>query len=365
MKGACGRPRHKPKTDLGSIYLTREVFRFERCEDGNIRLFVGTKTNNIGYLSFKAHGKFELPNSIYVRKECGKYYVSFCYENGKSEEDLSSNAEHLAFLQGSTKEYLEKNTMGVDRGVSIPVHAGSMTFDLSDNQKKNTSKAERRIKRLQRKLARQKKGANRRNRTKHRIATNHAKRVNIRKDFCHKTSRSLVDSKAKVIVLEDLRTSSMTLKPKAKQDDQGRYMSNKAKQKAGLNRAILNVGWHIIETYTRYKAYQAGKAMFKVPPQYTSQECAKCEHTHPDNRKSQALFVCGNCGNTDNADNNAALVIKKRAIKLILDTGTVLSDTGVLRTKSDSGRGGIRKTRRAKSSPSNFQRSVKKEKLAA
>ena len=75
--------------------------------------------------------------------------------------------------------------------------------------------------------------------------------------------------------------------------------------------------------------------------------------------------MCGNCGNTDNADNNAALVIKRRAIKLILDTGTVLSDTGVLRTKSDSGRGGIRKTRRAKSSPSNFQRSVKKEKLAA
>ena len=125
------------------------------------------------------------------------------------------------------------------------------------------------------------------------------------------------------------------------------------------------MGWHIIESYTEYKACQTGKAVFKVSPAYTSQECAKCDYTHPNNRKSQSLFVCGNCGNTDNADNNASLVIKKRAIKLILDTGTVLYDDGVLRTRSDSGRGGNRKTNRAKNSTSSGQRSVKKEKLAA
>lgn len=365
MKGICGRPKRKPKTDRGSIYLTREVFRFDRCEDGNLRLFIGTKTNNIGYLSFKAHSKFKNPNSLYVRKERGQYYVSFCYENGKSEDELSSNSEHLAFLQGSSKDYLEENTIGVDRGVAIPVHAGSMTFDFCENQKKSMSKAERYIKRLQRKLARQAKGSNRRNKTKHRIATHHAKRANIRNDFAHKTSRSLVDSEAKVIVFEALKTSSMTRKPKAKQDEQGRYVSNKAKQKAGLNKSILNVGWHMIEAYSKYKSYQAGKAVFKVSAHYTSQECAKCDYTHPENRKSQDKFVCGNCGHTDNADNNASLVIKKRAINLILDTGTVLSDDGVLRAKSDSGRGGNRKTSRGKSSTSSVRRSVKKEELAA
>ncbi|SEI57071.1 putative transposase [Allopseudospirillum japonicum] len=365
MKGACGRPKRKPKTDRGSLYLTREVFRFDRCEDGNLRLFIGTKTNNIGYLSFKAHAKFQIPNSLYVRKERGQYYVSFCYENEKDESELLSNAEHLAFLQGSTKEYLEEYTIGVDRGVAIPAHAGSMTFDFCDNQKKHMSKSDRYIKRLQRKLARQQKGSSRRNKTKHRIATHHAKKANIRNDFAHKASRSLVDCKAKVIVFEALSTSRMTRKPKARKDEQGRYISNKAKQKAGLNKSILNVGWHMIETYTQYKAYQAGKAVFKIPAPYTSQECAKCDHTHPDNRKSQELFVCGHCGNTDNADNNASLVIKKRAINLILDTGTVLSDDGVLQLKSDSGRGGNRKTSRAKSSTSSVQRSVKKEKLAA
>ncbi len=365
MKGLCGRPRRKAKTDKGSVYLTRELFNFEHCQDGNIRLFIGTKTNNIGYLSFKAHREFESPNSLYVRKERGQYYVSFCYEQGQPERKLSTNEEHLAFLQCATREYLEEHTIGVDRGVAIPAHAGEQTYDFADNQKKNMSKADRHIRRLQRKLARQQKGSNRRAKTKHRIAVHHAKKANIRNDFTHKTSRSLVDSSAKIIVFEALRTAMMTRRPKAKQDEQGRFVSNKARQKEGLNKSILNVGWRVIETYTYYKAYSSGKAVFKIPAAYTSQECAKCGHTHPDNRKTQALFVCGSCGNTDNADHNASLVIKKRAINLILDTGTVLSDDGVLRTQSESGRGGNRKTGRAQSSTSSAQRNVKKEKLAA
>ena len=77
MKGLCGKPKHRAKSDRGSIYLTREVFRFDRCEDGNLRLFIGTKKNNIGYLSFKAHCKFEIPNSLYVRKERGQYLCVF------------------------------------------------------------------------------------------------------------------------------------------------------------------------------------------------------------------------------------------------------------------------------------------------
>ena len=365
MKGECGRPRRKPKTDQGSIYLTREVFRFDRCADGNLRLFIGIKSNNIGYLSFKAHAKFEIPNSLYVRKERGQYTVSFCYEDGLDQSDLSTNAEHLAFLRGATSEYLNDHVVGIDRGVAVPVQAGRVTFDYDVNQKKRMDRSDRYIKRLQRKLARQCKGSSRRNKTKYRIASHHAKKANIRNDFAHKTSRSLVDGQASVIVFEVLRTSNMTRKPKAKQDEQGRYISNKAKQKAGLNKAILNVGWHFIETYTEYKAYRAGKAFFKIPAPYTSQECAQCDYTHPDNRTSQATFVCGRCGHADNADHNASLVIKKRAIALLKHTGTVLSAKGVLTLKTDTERGGVHQTGQAKGSASSGLRSVKKERLAA
>ncbi|WP_228719170.1 hypothetical protein [Acinetobacter indicus] len=40
------------------------------------------KKFNIGSLSFKAHANFKEPKSLYIRKERGQYFVSFCYEDG-------------------------------------------------------------------------------------------------------------------------------------------------------------------------------------------------------------------------------------------------------------------------------------------
>ena len=85
------------------------------------------------------------------------------------------------------------------------------------------------------------------------------------------------------------------------------------------------------------------KREFLILKALSAQECADCSHIHPDNRKSQELFICESCGHTDNADQNAAKVIKNRAIKLILNSGTELSKRGVL---LDSGRGA--KVRRGK-----------------
>jgi len=365
MKGSCGKPKQKKKSANGSIYLTRELFRFEKCTDGNLRLFIGQKKNNIGYLSFKKHSKFEIPNSLYLKRECGKYYLSFCYDNGQDEAKLLTNAEHFKVFKDSSREYLEENVVGIDRGVAIPVQAGSQSYDFSRNQKKNMAESEKTITRLQRQMTRQEPCSNRRSKTKQKIGNCHAKIANIRNDFAHKTSRDLADSQSKIIVFESLKTSNMVRKPKAKQDEKGRYIPNKAKQKSGLNKAILNVGWYKIEAYTIYKAYKAGKAVFKISAYNTSQECAKCGYTHPDNRQTQDLFVCGKCRHADNADRNASLVIAKRAINLILYTGTVLSDRNILVKGSDIGRGGNCQTSRAKSSASKLQRSVKKEKIAA
>lgn len=333
MKGQCGKPKRKPKSDKGSIHLTRELFRFEKCADGVTRLWIGSKTNNMGYLSIKTHRQFMLPNSLYIRKERGQYFVSFCYDNAKNDALFKTEQAHLDYLKGSSADFLQTHVVGIDRGVSIPVQAGENSYDFSPEQKKKKEKYSRYIKRTQKKLARQKKGSGRRQRTKHRLAKYHAKIANIRKDFSHKTSRSIVDSQAKVIIFENLSTANMTRKPKAKKDAAGRFIPN--------------------------------KAVFKIPAPYTSQECATCGHTHPDNRKDQATFICGRCGHIDNADRNASLVIKKRAIRLILDTGTVLSDKGVLITLSDTGRGASCKSGKPKSKPASSVETSKKKRTAA
>ncbi|QOW42900.1 MULTISPECIES: RNA-guided endonuclease TnpB family protein [Acinetobacter] len=349
IKGVCGRPRRKKKSDKGSVHLTSDLFEF-RVENNKRKLFIGGKKFNIGALNFKAHAEFKEPKSIHISKERGQYFVSFCYEDGVEIQEFDGKKfdakkyakRQLDHLQDMDESQLQKIVVGIDRGVTIPVHAGHEEFDFSKEQKNHMSKADRYIKRLQRKLARQIKGSNRRAKTKHRIAVHHSKKANIRKDFAHKTSRSLANGFGQVFIFEKLNTKQMTKKPNPKKDKFGRFIPNKAKAKAGLNKAILNVGWHRISEFLTYKSVKLGKAVFTVHASYTSQECASCGHTHPDNRKSQDRFKCVSCGHADNADHNASIVIKNRAIKLVLDCGTQLDGNYL----SSSGRGGVRKTTR-------------------
>lgn len=349
MEGNCGKPKKKKKTGKGSIHLTREIFRFDVNEDGKKQLFIGSKTNNIGYLSLTIHGKFQEPASIYIKKRHDKYLVSFCYEDGQNEADVFSQSKHLDFLRKQSEDFLQKYTLGIDRGIKRPIQAGDQIFDLTPEQKRSKERQEKYIRRHQKRLTRQVKGSKRRNRSKIKLSNAHNDIANIRKDFCHKASRTLVDQEeVRIVILEDLKTSQMSRKAKPKQDDSGLWLKNGASAKSALNKAILAVGWHRFEEFLKYKLHRAGKAWFKIPAYQTSQECAACGHTHPNNRQTQESFVCESCGHTDNADHNAAEVIKKRAIKLILDSGTELSKRGVL-SHSDSGRGAKGKSSRAKS----------------
>lgn len=362
LQGKNGKPKRKKKSDSGSVHLTRELFRFDNCEDGVTRLFIGSQRNNIGYLPIKNHNSYSLPNSIYIKKKNGNYWVSFCYNDELDESLLSDQRKHLSHLKSFSQEFLETKTLGVDRGIVRPVQAGQDVYDFTSEQKDKKIAKEKAFKRYQKRIARQKKGSKQSKKTKYKIAKCHEKIANIRKDFCHKTSRALVDKEEiQVFVFEDLKTKHMTKRPKAKKDASGKWQKNKAKAKAGLNKAVLDKGWHYLEAFTKYKAYRARKTFFKIPAHYTSQECGACGHIHPDNRKTQSLFVCKDCGYTENADVNAAEVIKKRAIKLILDSGTELSERGVL---LDSGRGAVTKTRRAKATRARSKEALKEKRKA-
>ena len=73
----------------------------------------------------------------------------------------------------------------------------------------------------------------------------------------------------------------------------------RSRAKAGLNRAILSSCWGLFVLFLSYNSRRAGKLVLKVSPQFSSQECARCGHIHPDNRPSLTEFVCQRCGLTD------------------------------------------------------------------
>jgi putative transposase len=82
------------------------------------------------------------------------------------------------------------------------------------------------------------------------------------------------------------------------------------KQKAGLNRSILDQGWGDFARMCDYKQeWRRGRVIY-INPKNTSRKCPDCGHTSKDNRLTQASFVCVKCNYTANADYVAALNIK-------------------------------------------------------
>ncbi len=334
FKGLAQRPNVKKKNGRQTVWLTNELFWFEptgKTQNKNAqtiyehRLMIGTKKHPLGELCFKAHREYDLPATIVITRHAGRWFVSFSYEIqdlGLSEEEL------IAHYSAMSVDHLDKITMGSDLGVVVNVALSDGTrHDFIEGQKKNLLKKEWRRKRYQKQMSRCTKKSGRWKKKVEKVARCHQHAAHVREDFAHKTSRTIVDSDAEIFVFEDLKTRNMTKAPKPNKSANGKYLPNGAAAKAGLNRAILESAWGKIKQFVSYKARRANKLVIMVPPQGTSQECSKCSHTHPDNRRSQALFVCQQCGFTGNADINAANIIKKRGIKLLVEGEILVKQT--------------------------------------
>jgi putative transposase len=89
-------------------------------------------------------------------------------------------------------------------------------------------------------------------------------------------------------------------------------LAQPGRQKAGLNRSIHANCWGPIAKRLEQKMSATGTTMVVVLAQYSRQQCRKCGHTSPENRKSQAEFRCQACGHADHADRNAAAIILAR-----------------------------------------------------
>ncbi|MGO9611496.1 MAG: RNA-guided endonuclease InsQ/TnpB family protein, partial [Dissulfurispiraceae bacterium] len=306
------------------------------------RLIIGTEKFMIGELKFIAHRPYELPNSISISRHNNQWYVSFSYGNAELSEDrlpLMTEEKLFEYFSSLTEEELDSIANGGDRGVVIPIAMSNRKeYDFTEAEKKSMAETQQLRKALQRKLAKQRKGSKRREATKARIGKTYTKERNIREDRAHKISRAIVEDTAQVNIFEDLEVSHMVRKAKVKMDSNGKFLNNGAKAKASLNKSILNSMWGRIVTFSRYKGLKKEKLTIKIPAHGTSQECSLCGHIHPDNRATQAIFACQQCGLTLNADYNASLVIKRRGIKM-LHNGEIIAKgkktVGFRKQKSD------------------------------
>ncbi|WP_131823267.1 RNA-guided endonuclease InsQ/TnpB family protein [Mycobacteroides chelonae] len=215
----------------------------------------------------------------------------------------------------------ERGSIGIDRGVTHTLAISDGSFldqpaTLAAGEKKRLYRLERKAARQRARRARGHRHSGRARRTYAQIGGLKARQARRRYEFAHQVAAALVGTGAAVLVVEDLLVKNMTRSAKGTIESPGVNV----KQKAGLNRCILDQGWTQIVALLTYKADQAGARVIRVRPHGTSQTCHRCGSTALGQRESQAVFRCADsvCGWTGNADTNAAIVIKQRGQEVAL-----------------------------------------------
>lgn len=211
------------------------------------------------------------PSSVTVIRDCAnRYFLSFVVEV----EPVKIDFLHIS--------------IGIDLGIK--------TFAVMSNGEKaespNYSKLDRKIRKLQKKLARQPKDSKRRNKIGNKIAKLHNQIADTRKDFLHKLSTKIV-SENQTIVLEDLNVSGMV-------------------KNRRLARAISLQGWRQFRTLCEAKSQKFDR-VFHVISRWepTSQICSECGYKWGKLDLKVRSVQCLNCGTEHDRDGNAAKSINK------------------------------------------------------
>ena len=277
--GRANFPRFKAKGKKDSCRFPQSV----KSDQNNNHIYLP----KIGWVRYRnSRTIIGTIKNVTVTAKCGKWYVSI------------------------QTEYEQETP--VHTGSDIGIDMGIVRFaTLSNGQYFNPVNAFKTLKgklaKLQRQLKRKTKGSSNWKKLVAKISKLHHRIANIRKNFLHQISHTISKNHATVYV-EDLQVKNMSKSAKGTVEKHGKMV----KQKSGLNRAILDQAWYEFRRQLEYKLRWRGGQLIPVSPQYTSQCCPACGHTAKENRTTQALFACVQCGYSNNADVVGAMNVLQR-----------------------------------------------------
>ncbi|MBE9118542.1 transposase [Lusitaniella coriacea LEGE 07157] len=256
-------PKFKKRTSRQSARLTQRGFRVKN--NGKVYLAKIGDVKPIWSRELPA-----IPSSVTIIKDCeGRYFLSFVVEINPQQRPNNNKS------------------IGVDLGIT--------DFATTSNGEKYKApkplkRRLKRLRKLQRNLARKTKGSRRREKAKKRVAKLHAKVKDTRADFLHKLSTKIIREN-QTIVLEDLNVSGMVKNRK-------------------LSRAISDLGWRDFRTMLETKSVMYGRE-FKVISRWepTSQTCSCCGFRGGKKELGIREWTCLNCGAVHDRDINAAINI--------------------------------------------------------
>jgi putative transposase len=236
------------------------------CGIGRLRL-VGNKKQQIETCPVKAIKRVRL-----VRRADG-YYVQFAVKTQRKVEHVPSG-----------------KAIGIDVGLK------AFLTDSQGNEVENPRhyrKAEKKLKRLGRRLSRKQKHSVNRKKARQALAKQHLKVQRQREDFARKTANALVSSHD-LIAYEHLQIRNMVRNCK-------------------LAKSIHDAGWGIFLHWLAYYGMVHAIQILAVPPHFTSQQCSECD-TIVKKSLSVRTHLCPRCGLVMDRDHNAAKNILEKAL---------------------------------------------------
>ncbi len=183
---------------------------------------------------------------------------------------------------------------GQDVGVDVGLTSLLTTGDGEKTPKQEWyRKEQRKLRVLQRRVARRRKGGTNRRKAVAALQRQHERIGNQRKDFLNKQAHTLIE-RYDHIAVEDLHITNMV-------------------KNRHLAKSILDAGWGYFIGRLHSKAEEAGRVVVEVDPAYTSKECSGCGYRFEQLTLKDRWIDCPCCSLSLDRDHNAAINILKRA----------------------------------------------------
>lgn len=217
------------------------------------------------------------------RTPSGRYFASVLVDTGRQEVAASAPDRDTA--------------LGIDLGIkSLAVCSDGRTFENPKNLRKSLD----RLKRLQKRLSRKRKGSANRDRARVRVARLQERIANRRKDHLHKITHALThDSQVRTICMEDLNVKGM-------------------QRNRHLAQAVGDASFGMFLTMLAYKCRWYGVNLVRIDRfAPSSKTCGTCGHVYKGLKLSDRSWICPACGTHHDRDLNAARNIKDFGLKAL------------------------------------------------
>ena len=164
------------------------------------------------------------------------------------------------------------------------------------------------LKSLQRKMSRKKKGSSNWKKAGKKVAKLHEHISNTRKDFHYKVANQLCDE-AGMIFAEDLNLKAMS---------RGMYAKH-----------TLDAGFGQFLNILEFVCWKRGVYFERVDPDLTSQTCPRCQTITGKKELSERIHSCPECGYTTDRDVAAAQIVAQRGVTTVAVGHTVQASGGI------------------------------------